>query len=124
MIIERRSAPIITLSLANSKSPLSRRSLLLRAAEARAAVPGDGIDLVDEDDAGSVLLALLEQVAHAAGAHADEHLYEVGTGDRKEGNVGFTGDGAREQSLPCAWRAHHQNAFGNAAAEFLKFLRL
>src|SRR3954466_11233186 len=27
---------------------------------------------------------LLEQVAHAAGAHADEHLDEVGTGDRVE----------------------------------------
>ena len=41
-------------------------ALVVAAAEARAAMPADGVDLVDEDDAGRVLLALLEQVAHAA----------------------------------------------------------
>ena len=52
-------------------------ALVVPAAEARAAVTADGVDLVDEDDAGRVLLALLEEVAHAAGADADEHLDEV-----------------------------------------------
>ena len=43
------------------------------------ALAADGIDLVDEDDARSVLPGLLEQVAHSPGADPDEHLYEVGT---------------------------------------------
>jgi hypothetical protein len=52
-------------------------ALVVAAAEARAAVPADGVDLVDEHDAGRVLLRLLEHVAHAARADADEHLDEV-----------------------------------------------
>ncbi len=52
-------------------------ALVVSAAEACAAVTADGVDLVDEDDARRVLLPLLEEVAHAAGADADEHLDEV-----------------------------------------------
>src|SRR5205085_9720958 len=48
--------------------------LVVTAAEARAAVTSDGVDLVDEDDARRVLLALFEPVAHARRADADDHL--------------------------------------------------
>ncbi|SKS80417.1 Uncharacterised protein [Mycobacteroides abscessus subsp. abscessus] len=34
-------------------------------AQAGATLPSDGVDLVDENDAGTVLLGLLKQVAHA-----------------------------------------------------------
>jgi hypothetical protein len=54
-------------------------ALVVASAEARATVPADGVDLVDEDDGRRILLGLLEEVAHAAGADADEHLDEVGT---------------------------------------------
>jgi energy-converting hydrogenase Eha subunit H len=40
-------------------------ALVVTAAEAGAAMTADRVDFVDEDDAGRVLLALLEQVAHA-----------------------------------------------------------
>src|SRR5689334_24101575 len=52
-------------------------------------LPAHGVDLVDEDDAGRVLLALLEQVAHAARADAHEHLDEVGARDREERHARF-----------------------------------
>jgi hypothetical protein len=71
-------------------------ALIVPAAEARAAVTADSVDFIDEDDARGVLLALLEQVANARGAHADEHLDEIGTGDREERNVRFAGDSAGE----------------------------
>ena len=74
-------------------------ALVVAAAEAGAAMAADGVDLVDEDDAGRVLLALLEQVADARGADADEHLDEVGAADREERHVGFARDRAREQRL-------------------------
>ena len=41
-------------------------ALVIAAAEAGAAMAADRVDLVDEDDAGRVLLRLLEHVAHAA----------------------------------------------------------
>ncbi len=74
-------------------------ALVVTAAEARAAVTTDGVDLVDEDDAGRVLLALLEEVADAARADADEHLDEVRAGDAEERHARFARDGAREERL-------------------------
>src|SRR6185437_7939132 len=61
-------------------------ALVVTAAQAGAAVAPDGVDLVHEDDAGGVLLGLLEQVAYAAGAHADEHLDEIRPADAEERN--------------------------------------
>ncbi len=84
----------------------------------------DRVDLVDEDDAGRVLLALLEHVAHPAGADADEHLDEVGARDGEERHVRFAGDGAREQRLAGARRPDQQHALGDLAAEALELLRV
>jgi hypothetical protein len=99
-------------------------ALVVPAAEPGAAMAADGVDLVDEDDAGRVLLALLEQVAHARGADADEHLDEVGAADREERHVGLAGHGAGQQGLAGARRAHQQHALRDAAAQLLELLRL
>ena len=99
-------------------------ALVVAAAEAGAAMAADRVDLVDEDDAGRVLLALLEHVAHAAGADADEHLDEVGAGDREERHVRLAGDGAGEQRLAGARRADQQHALRDLAAEALELLRV
>ncbi len=80
-------------------------ALVVRAAEARAALAADGVDLVDEDDAGAVALGLIEEVADAAGADADEHLHELRAGDAEEGHAGLAGHGARQQGLAGARRA-------------------
>ena len=97
-------------------------ALVVAAAQAGAAVAADGVDLVHEDDAGGVLLGLLEQVAHARGAHAHEHLDEVGAGDREERHAGLAGDRAREQRLAGARRPVEQHALGDAGAERLELL--
>src|SRR5581483_3297095 len=99
-------------------------ALVVAAAEAGAAMTADGVDLVDEDDARRVLLALLEQIAHARGADADEHLDEVGSADGEEGDVGFARDRAREERLTRSGRAHQQDALRDASAELLELLRL
>ena len=56
-------------------------ALVVTAAHAGATVASDSVDLVNEDNAGRVLLRLLEEVSHTAGADADEHLDEIGAGD-------------------------------------------
>ena len=99
-------------------------ALVVTAAEAGAAMAADRVDLVDEDDAGRVLLRLLEHVAHARGADADEHLDEVGAGDREERHLGLAGDGPRQQRLAGAGRADHQHALGDLAAELLELARV
>ena len=99
-------------------------ALVVAAAEARAAVPADGVDLVDEDDRRGVRLGLLEQVAHPGGTDTDEHLDEVGTGDRVERHARLARDGAREQRLAGSGRAVQQHALGDLGADGLELRRL
>ena len=94
----------------------------MSAAQTRAAVTPDGVDFVDEDNAGCILFALLKQVTDAAGADAHKHLHEIRTGDREKWNVGFAGDRAGQQSLARARRSHEQHALRDSSAELLEFL--
>ena len=99
-------------------------ALVVTAAHAGAAMAADGVDLVDEDDAGARLLGLLEQVAHAGGADADEHLDEVRAGDREERHAGLACGRPREQRLTGAGRPVEQDALRNPRAERLELLRV
>ena len=98
-------------------------ALVVAAAEAGTTMAADGIDLIDEHDARGILLPLLEQVANARRADADEHLDEIGAADGKEWNVRLAGNGPRQQRFPRSRRAHEKDALRNAAAELLKLLR-
>ena len=89
----------------------------MATAETGAALAADRVDLVDEDDRPAHPACLLEQVADAAGADADEHLHEVGAGDRQEPDAGLAGDGAGEQRLAGAGRTDEQDALGDAGAD-------
>jgi hypothetical protein len=99
-------------------------AFVIAAAEPGATVTADRVDFVDEDDAGRVLLALLEHVTHPRGADADEHFDEVRARDGEEGHVRFAGDGAGEKRLAGTRRADEQTALRNLAAQALEFLRI
>ncbi len=100
-------------------------ALVIAAAQAGAAMaPDDRVDFIDEDDAGRILLGLLEHITHTACADADEHLDKIRTGDGEEGHIGLARDGARQQGLAGARRADQQHALGNASAQALEFLRI
>ena len=99
-------------------------ALVVTAAEAGAAMAADRVDFVDEDDAGRLLLGLLEHVADARGAHADEHLDEVRAGDGEERHLRFAGDRLGEQRLAGAGRTDHQHAARDLAAEALELARV
>ena len=73
---------------------------------------------------GRVLLGLLEEVAHAAGAHAHKHLDKLRTRDAEEGHAGFAGHSLGHQRLACAGWAYQQHALGNARAQCGELLRL
>ena len=94
-------------------------ALVVAAAQAGAALAAHRVDLVDEDDARAVLLGLLEQVAHSRRADTDEHLDEVGAGDREERHSGFAGHRAGQQRLAGSRRAVQQHALGDLGAQRL-----
>ena len=90
---------------------IERLLLLVGAAEAAGdAAAAQGVEFVDENDAGRGLARLLEQVAHPRGADADEHLDEFGAGNRKERHAGLAGDRLRQQRLAGSRRADQQDA--------------
>src|SRR6185436_5569704 len=99
-------------------------ALVVAAAEPRATMAADGVDLVHEDDARRRLLRLLEQVAHTRRADADEHLDEVGPRDTEERYARLARDGPGEQRLTGAGRPVEENALGDARAERLELLRV
>ena len=84
---------------------------------AHAARLAERVQLVDEDDARRLLLGLLEQVAHARRAHADEHLDEVGAADGEERDARLAGDRARQQRLAGSRRSDEQDALGELGAQ-------
>src|SRR5262249_35560136 len=98
-------------------------ALVVAAAQARAAAAPEGVDLVDEEDAGGVLFASLEQIAATARADADEHPEEARAGDAEDRPARLACDRAREERLAGAGRADHEHALGDAAAEALELLR-
>ena len=86
--------------------------------------PAHGVYFVDEDNAGSLLLRLAEQVAHARCAHPHEHLHEVRARHGEEGYVRFAGHRLGQQCLTGSRRAHQQGTLGDFSAQFGIFLRL
>ena len=52
-------------------------ALVVAAAQAGAALAAHRINLINKDDAGHILLRLVEQIAHTGGTHAHVHLHKV-----------------------------------------------
>ena len=95
-------------------------TLVVATAEPGTAVTSDRVDLVDEHDRGCGGLRLLEEVAHARCADADEHLHEVGAADREERHPGLTRDRLGEQCLAGARRPVEQHALRDLGAHLLE----
>ena len=94
------------------------------ARPARASRSADGVELVDEDDRGRLLLRLREEVADARGADAHEHLDKLGRGEGEERGAGLAGDGPGEERLAAAGGTGEHHALGNLGARRLELLRL
>ncbi len=99
-------------------------ALVVATAETRAALATHCINFINEDNAGRILLRVLEHVANTSRANTDEHFYEVGTGNGKERNLRFACNRFGEQRLTGTRRADKQNAAGNASAKALIFGRV
>src|SRR5215470_11083599 len=82
------------------------------------------VNLINENDAGSILLPLLKQITHTRSAHANKHFYEVRPRDREKGNIRLASHCTGEQGLAGSRRSDQQHTFGNASTKLLEFLCL
>ena len=81
-------------------------------------IPGAAhrIDLINENNTGSYLSCLLEQIPHPACAHTHEHLHKVRAGNREERYIRFTGNCLGKQRLTRTGRAYQQRALRQLCA--------
>ena len=98
-------------------------ALVVSADDAAAAGLAQGVQFVDEHDAGGLGLGLLEHVAHAGGADADEHFHEIRSGKAEKRHAGLAGYGLGQKCLTGAGRSDQEHALGNSSAEDLVFFR-
>src|SRR5579859_953760 len=91
-------------------------ALVVRAAQARAALAAHRVNLINKNDAGRITLGLVKEVAHARGAHANEHLDKLGAADAEERHTRLAGHRPANQRLAGAWRANQQHAARDARA--------
>ena len=86
---------------------------VVAATDAGTTLATDSVDLVNEDQAGAVLLGLLEQIADPACTDTHEHLNEFRTREGEEGNASLTGNGLGKQGFAGARRADQQQTAGD-----------
>ena len=103
---------------------VERLLTLVVAAEFGVSRAADGVDLINKDDSRGDLRRLLEQIAHAACADADEHFHEIGTGNGEERNACLARDGLGQKRLAGARRADQQRALRELCADGGIFLRV
>src|ERR1700730_4398052 len=84
-------------------------ALVISSTEPGTTTPPDGVDFIDEDDAGRTLLGLRKHVADAAGTDSDEHFHEIRSGNREERHIGFARNSPGEQSFAGPRWADQQN---------------
>ena len=83
--------PLIAFKTVHFDQHLVQRLLafVVSTTQPGATMTPNSIQFVNKDNAGCLLLCLIEHVANARRAHSDEHLDEIGTRNCKERHTGF-----------------------------------
>ena len=81
----------------------------------------DCINLIDKDDARSLLLCLVEQISHTRGADTHKHLHEVRARNREEWYIRLAGNSLCQQSLTRSRRTYQECALRNLCSELTIF---
>ena len=96
----------------------------MTAAEASSTLATHGIDFVDKQNTGGVLLAGVEQVAHAACTNAHEHFHKVRARHAEEGHSRFASNRTGKEGLAGTRRSYQQRPLRNPSAQFVVFFRV
>ena len=96
-------------------------AFIVSAAQASATVAAHSINLVDEDDAGRVLLALFKQVAHNGLAPTPTNISTKSEPEMEKKGMFASCNRAGEQRFTGSRRPYEQHALRNAPTEFLEF---
>ncbi len=99
-------------------------ALVVAAVDSRVARFTDGVDLVDEHDAGGFFLSLLEQIPHPRGAHAHEHFHELRSRDREKRHLGLAGHRLGQEGFAGPGGTDQEGALRNCSPDLLVLSRI
>mmetsp|Transcript_41247 Transcript_41247/g.69396 ORF Transcript_41247/g.69396 Transcript_41247/m.69396 type:complete len:317 (+) Transcript_41247:1485-2435(+) len=77
----------------------------------------DSVQLINENDAGSLGFGLLEQVTHTRSTNTDEQLNELRSGSGEKGHSSLTCNGLSQQGLTSTRGPRKQTALGDLSAQ-------
>ena len=98
--------------------------LLIAPAVLGITASSDCIDLIDKNNAGSVLGGLLKQVTHTACTHADIQLNEIRSRQGEERHMCLSCNRTRKKRFTGSWRADKKCALGELRADLHVALRI
>ena len=75
--------------------------------------PSDCINLINENNTGSLFPCLLKQIPHPAGTNTNKHFNEIRTRHREKRHLSLTCHGLGQQGFSCSRRTDQQCAFWN-----------
>mmetsp|Transcript_49423 Transcript_49423/g.91178 ORF Transcript_49423/g.91178 Transcript_49423/m.91178 type:complete len:225 (-) Transcript_49423:944-1618(-) len=99
-------------------------TLIVALPKACTSLASDGINLIDEDDAGCSLLSLCKEISHTPCASSSKDLDELGSRDTEEGNASFTSNCLGQERLSSAWRPSQQSSLWNLCTEVAVTVRV
>lgn len=73
-------------------------------------LPPHCINLIDEDDTGSILPCLAKEIPYSGRTNTHKHLQELGTGDAQKGDFSLSSSGLSKQCFTCTWGARQNGS--------------
>ena len=81
----------------------------------------NGINLIDEDNTGSLFICLFKQITNLCRTHTYKHFHELRTGNGEERNFRFTGYGFCKQCFTCSGRADKKGTLRHGCTDLRIF---
>ena len=120
----RQHDNVLTLRESVHQAQQLRHDALFHVADRTIAVRGNGVDLVEEDDARRLPRRLVENLPQVGFALAVELVDDFRAVDGEEVGLGFVGHGPGNQRLAAAGRPQQQHALGRVDAQSLEQFRV
>src|SRR4030042_254729 len=83
----------------------------------------EGIQFVNENNTGSMVLSLSKEVPDSCCSHSDNSLYDIKTTNGEKRDVRLSSHGSGEQGFSCSRHSHQEDSFRNLPTEALKLSR-
>jgi hypothetical protein len=88
------------------------------------AFAGQRVQLINEDNTGSLLPSLFEQTADPFGPHSHKHFVELAARFSDKVDAGLIGDRLCQHRLAAAWRPCQQHASVDLGTDLPEFMRV